>query len=286
MLPIKFDGNGGWGHHAEALRSRSGLRLLSVTAGQPVKPGAQERRQTGKEPQVNLDAPAGQSNRQWDDVVGSWHRQVGSSPGFAQVRDALLEAAAPSREDQCADLGAGTGLITFPLAERAGHVFAIDASAGMAKRLQECTPPGLRTRVQALVADVATLDLAEGSLDLIVSGYTLHHLTHPDKRALMRGAFHWLAPGGRLVIADMMFGRGGTPEDRQILAGKIKALAGKGPGGWLRIAKNAARFGLGVGAERPASPEFWRQALRDAGFAGVRYQRIVAEAGLVSGFRP
>ena len=81
----------------------------------------------------------------------------------------------------------------------------------------------------------------------------------------------------------MMFGRGGSPRDREILSAKIIALAAKGPGGWWRIAKNLVRYGLGVGSEHPAPPEFWLAVLRDAGFAEVTFEPVVAEAGLVHG---
>ncbi len=94
------------------------------------------------------------------------------------------------------------------------------------------------------------------------------------------------APGRRLVIADMMFGRGRSRRDLSILRQKVTALAAKGPGGWWRIAKNLTRFGLGVGQEHPATPEFWQHALRDAGFGDVLFQPIVAEAGIVRGVRP
>ena len=45
---------------------------------------------------------------------------------------------------------------------------------------------------------------------------------------------------------------------------ELVALAKKGPGGVWRIAKNLGRYGLGVGGEHPATPEFWLAALRDA----------------------
>ena len=51
----------------------------------------------------------------------------------------------------------------------------------------------------------------------------------------------------------MMFGRGGSRRDRDILRQKVIALAAKGPGGWWRIAKNLTRYGLGVGDEHPAT---------------------------------
>jgi hypothetical protein len=84
----------------------------------------------------------------------------------------------------------------------------------------------------------------------------------------------------------MMFGRGASQRDLNILLQKVTALAAKGPGGWWRIAKNLTRFGLGVGQEHPATPEFWQEALRDAQFRDVIFEPIVAEAGLVRGVRP
>jgi len=120
----------------------------------------------------------------------------------------------------------------------------------------------------------------------VVSSYALHHLPDAEKQALVTRAARWLRPGGRLVVADMMFGRGGSQRDRQILRQKVIALAAKGPGGWWRIAKNLTRYGLGVGHEYPASPEFWQRALRDAGLVAVGFQPVIAEAGLVRGIRP
>jgi hypothetical protein len=55
--------------------------------------------------------------------------------------------------------------------------------------------------------------------------------------------------------------------------------------GW-RIAKNLGRYGLRVGPEHPATPEFWQQALRDAGLAAVCFEPVAAEAGIVCGARP
>ncbi len=99
-------------------------------------------------------------------------------------------------------------------------------------------------------------------------------------------AAQWLCPGGRLVIADMMFGRGGSRRDRAILRQKVAALAAKGIGGWWRIAKNLTCYGLRVGPEHPATPEFWQQALRDAGLTEVCFHPVAAEAGIVCGVRP
>jgi hypothetical protein len=98
-------------------------------------------------------------------------------------------------------------------------------------------------------------------------------------------AFSWLRPGGRLVIADMMFGRGASSRDRAIIKSKVAVLARKGPGGWWRIAKNAARYLLRV-QERPVSMDTWTAMLTRSGFTEVSATTIVAEAGIVTGRRP
>jgi SAM-dependent methyltransferase len=211
--------------------------------------------------------------RTWDKRVEKWHSHVTSAAAFGKVLDQLLRLAAPQEADECVDLGAGTGFVTTALAPRVSSVLAVDISAAMAASLlQRATAAGL-ANVSAEVAD------------LVVSSYALHHLTDDEKRDLVARAAQWLRPDGRLVIADMMFGRGGSQRDRQILQQKVASLAAKGPGGWWRIAKNLGRYGLGVGQEHPATPEFWLAALREAGFTEVVFQPVIAEAGIVRGVR-
>jgi ubiquinone/menaquinone biosynthesis C-methylase UbiE len=224
--------------------------------------------------------------RKWDRRVKQWHSHVTSAAAFEQVLDRLIDTASPRPADSCVDLGAGTGFVTMALAPRVSCVLAVDISPAMASALAEHAAQDGLKNVSTQVADLKDFQLPPASADLIVSSYALHHLGHADKRVLVDRAAQWLRPGGRLVIADMMFGRGGTQRDRDILHQKVIALAAKGPGGWWRIAKNLTRYGLGVGQEHPATPEFWQAALRDAGFADVIFRPVVAEAGIVSGVRP
>jgi SAM-dependent methyltransferase len=221
--------------------------------------------------------------RQWDRRVQQWHSHVNSAAGFEQLLDRLIEVASPRPADSCVDLGAGTGFVTMALAPLVRSVLAVDISAAMASALAGQAAASRLENVSTQVTDLRTLKLPPTSADLVVSSYALHHLADADKRALAARAAQWLRPGGRLVIADMMFGRGASRRDRDILRQKVAALAVKGPGGWWRIAKNLARFGFGVGQEHPATPEFWQAALRDAGFTDVVFWPVVAEAGIVRG---
>lgn len=224
--------------------------------------------------------------RRWTKRVDQWHTHVTSAAGFEKVLDALLRTADPRPEDVAVDLGAGTGFVTMALAPKVTSVLAVDISPAMTEELAKHAAEAGLSNVTAEVGDLASFRLPPASVDLIVSSYVLHHLLDPAKRALVRESAGWLRPGGRLVIADMMFGRGGTARDREILRQKAVALAKKGPGGVWRIAKNLTRYGLGVGGEHPATPDFWQGALRDAGYTNIQFHPVVAEAGIVSATVP
>ena len=226
------------------------------------------------------------ARQKWDKRVGQWHEHVNSAAAFEMVRDRILALSRPQPSDVCVDLGAGTGFVTTALAPLVASVHAIDISPAMTNAVAERSADAGLANVSTEVADLKDLLLPAAQADLIVSSYALHHLADSDKRALAARAAQGLRPGGRLVIADMMFGRGGSRRDRAILRQKVTALAAKGIGGWWRIVKNLTRYGLGVGLEHPATPEFWQQALRDAGLAEVLFQPIAAEAGIVCGIRP
>jgi ubiquinone/menaquinone biosynthesis C-methylase UbiE len=223
--------------------------------------------------------------RIWDRRVAGWHTHVTSASGFDQVRDRLLAIADPGATDACVDLGAGTGFVALALAPLVGSVLAVDISPVMTESLAARAARAGLGNVRTEVADLRTFQLPPASADLVVSSYALHHLRDQDKRALAAEAAQWLRPGGRIVIADMMFGRGTTRRDREILRDKVRTLASRGPAGWWRIAKNLTRYGLGVGHEHPATPQFWQLTLRDAGLTDVRFEPVVAEAGIVSGAR-
>lgn len=224
--------------------------------------------------------------QKWDKRVGQWHDHVTSAAAFGKVRDRILDLSQPRPSDVCVDLGAGTGFVTAALAPLVASVHAVDISAAMTEALAGRAAEAGLANVSAEVIDLRDFRLPPSSADLIVSSYALHHLPDADKRALTARAAQWLRPGGRLVIADMMFGRGRSVRDRAILRQKVRALGAKGIGGWWRIAKNLTRYGLRVGPERPATPEFWQQALRDAELADVCFYPVAAEAGIVCGVRP
>jgi SAM-dependent methyltransferase len=197
----------------------------------------------------------------------------------------VLDAVTAGPGTRVVDLGSGNGQISLPLAQRGATVLAIDVSPAMVRSLRaQARRVGAGT-LHALAVPIEDLMLPDASVDLVVSSYALHHLRDSDKARLIMSAARWLRPGGRIVLADMMFGRGGSRRDREIIRTKLSALARKGPGGWWRIAKNAVRYLLRI-QERPVSAEAWESMLIGAGFIRISSKTILSEACVIEAQRP
>jgi SAM-dependent methyltransferase len=186
--------------------------------------------------------------------------------------------------DVAVDLGAGTGSVALGLVRLGASVLALDVSPEMVRRLGARAASEGAQGLEVSCLPIEELRLAPGSVDVVATNYALHHLRDPDKERLVESVFTWLRPGGRLVIGDLMLGRGFGPRDRRIVRDKAVTFLRRGPGGWWRLAKNVVRFTLRV-QERPLSMERWCELLRSAGFSDVEGVEVVAEASVVVGRR-
>src|SRR4029079_15439770 len=84
------------------------------------------------------------------------------------------------------------------------NLTAVDSSKEMLERARGVVPQAdLR---------LARLEdgLPAGPFDLVVSALAVHHLAGPGKRDLFRRVANVLAPGGMVVLADVI-----VPEDKQ-----------------------------------------------------------------------
>lgn len=228
---------------------------------------------------------ASSQRRRWSRRAVSWDREAGANPGLTRVVAAVVADARVLPGMRVADLGCGTGQVAFPLARMGADVSAVDISEAMIGLLRANAAHEGVHGVSGIVSDLERLSFPVASLDVVVSSYALHHLADAEKRRLVERAADWLRPGGRIVIGDMMFGRGADAHDRAIIREKAAALLRKGPGGYWRLAKGAWRFGART-SERPLPPAAWVQLLEDAGFEDVAARRVVSEAWIVSGVAP
>jgi ubiquinone/menaquinone biosynthesis C-methylase UbiE len=234
---------------------------------------------------IRTDRNLARQQRFWTRQAVTWDHGAGNNPGLVKVVNKVVEKSDARPEDRAVDLGCGSGQVTLALAPKVASVLAIDISEKMIRLLADNAAQKGISNIEGKAIPVEQLDFAPGSIDLIVTNYALHHLRDADKPLLVKQAFGWLRPGGRLVIGDMMFGRGGDSRDREIIASKLTLLVKKGPGGWWRIAKNAGRYLLRF-QERPVSMAAWEKMMREAGFTTVEGFEVVNEAAVVRGVKP
>jgi 2-polyprenyl-3-methyl-5-hydroxy-6-metoxy-1,4-benzoquinol methylase len=223
--------------------------------------------------------------RFWTRQAASWDHGAGNNPGLVKVVNQVLLEAQPTSSMRCLDLGCGSGQLTLGLARQVASVHAVDVSQKMIDLLVVNASESGINNITGEATPIERLNIPEASFDLVVTNYALHHLKDHDKAVLCQHALTWLRPGGRLVIGDMMFGRGGDARDREIISSKLVLLVKKGPGGWWRIAKNAGRY-LFRTQERPVSISAWVNMLAKAGFNDVQPVPVVNEAAVVRGTKP
>ena len=100
-----------------------------------------------------------------------------------------------------ADLGAGEGIISQLLAERAKKVYCIDKAKSMVRIGTELSQKkGLSNLVYKL-GDLEKVPLKDNSVDLVLMSQSLHHAERPD--IALQEAFRIIVPGGQLIIIDL-----------------------------------------------------------------------------------
>lgn len=115
-----------------------------------------------------------------------------------------------------ADLGAGTGVFTFPLAAAVGpggKIYAVDVDAGLLGIVSEKARAAGGRTIETIVASGTDPKLPE-PVDLIFICDTMHHLPNPAE--YVKQFAKLLRPGGRVAIID--FKAGHWPEGHQSFA--------------------------------------------------------------------
>ncbi|HAM36420.1 MAG TPA: 16S rRNA (cytosine(1402)-N(4))-methyltransferase [Elusimicrobia bacterium] len=107
------------------------------------------------------------------------------------------------------ELGTGTGILTKMVLRRFPHadLWGIDGSRHMLAQAQrKLTEFSNRLHLFRCPFEEIPANLAnparDGGFDLVLSSFALHHMDHAALQALFGKIKSWLAPEGRLVVAD------------------------------------------------------------------------------------
>jgi SAM-dependent methyltransferase len=135
---------------------------------------------------------------------------------YARVADDILSVLPAQAGLRVLDYGCGEALEAARIAARVGHLHLYDAA------------PSVRAHAASRFASVANLTvlddaalkaLAGGAVDVVVVFSVIQYLARSELPDLLRSIGGWLAPGGRLILADVIPPEAGLLDDvRSLLA--------------------------------------------------------------------
>lgn len=178
-----------------------------------------------RETQDYYDGPADEIYRLlWQDNVhmGTWESGVRTlQEAMDLTNQRMAEAAGIDSRHRVLDVGCGYGETAFHLAREYGcEVVGTNISEKELELARERTPDsGVADKVSFEYGDFHELPFEEGAFDVIWSQEAFLHGV--DKPGILRECFRVLAPGGRLVISDLLMSPDVAPDERERIHARV-----------------------------------------------------------------
>ena len=113
----------------------------------------------------------------------------------------IVEAAMPGPGDTMLDVACGGGIIVCAFAPEVKHATGIDMTPAMLDRARQLAAEKDIVNVSWDQGDVGSLPYADGTFDIVVTRFSMHHFLDPV--GVLREMVRVCAPGGRVVVVDM-----------------------------------------------------------------------------------
>ena len=116
--------------------------------------------------------------------------------------DLLLQNLALKATDHVADLGAGTGYFSFPIAQQVGtgKVLAVDIEPEMLRLVEQRKLVDGVDNIDTVLANERSPNIPNASVDVVLLVDAYHEFSYP--REVMAGVVKGLKPGGRVVLVE------------------------------------------------------------------------------------
>ncbi len=176
--------------------------VLAVSAAADPAPGAPSPYTTGKASRDGIGRFY--MGREISHVMG--HRGAAWLERASRQReertDLLLEKLPLEPDHVVADLGAGTGYFSLPIARRLprGRVLAVDLQPEMLRKVRAAAALAGVENIETVQASETDPRLPPAGVDLVLIVDAYHEFSHP--REVMQGVVAGLRPGGRVYLVE------------------------------------------------------------------------------------
>ncbi len=136
----------------------------------------------------------------FDDVAGTWDENPIHLERSQAIAQRMMEILTLNKDMDVLEYGAGTGILSFLLSEKVGHITMMDNSKEMVRVMEGKV---LDRNAMNLFPVCFNLEeeVSDQSFDLIFNQMVLHHIH--DIKAIFEKFHKMLLPGGTLAIADL-----------------------------------------------------------------------------------
>lgn len=129
---------------------------------------------------------------------------------YARVADDILSVLPARSGLRVLDYGCGEALDAGRIAARAGHLFLYDAAPSVRAHV---SGRSARTANVSVLDEAGLADLGDGTIDVVVVFSVIQYMQRAELAPLLADIRRWLAPGGMLVLADVIPPEAGLIDD-------------------------------------------------------------------------
>ena len=140
-----------------------------------------------------------------------WIKSLDGPKRVAELKiDEVVAAMKLQRGEVVADIGAGSGLLSVPVARAVGptgRVYAVEIDAGFFPAIKKRAGDNGVTNVQTVLGEFTDPKLPARDVDVAFFHDVLHHIE--NRAAYLKSVAGYLKPGGRIVVIE--FNPGDSP---------------------------------------------------------------------------